>query len=421
MVTDQDVAAPELVACIGLDWGDERHAVHLQAAEGGPVERVELEQKPDVLHAWVAQVRERFHGRPVGIAIEQRKGAVMHALMMYEFFVLYPVNPKALARYREAFRTSGAKDDPADAELLLDLLRKHRDQLRPWLPDTVEARTLQSLCEQRRKLVNHRVALTNRITSLLKQYFPQALDWVGDVASLQGCDFLRKWPDLAAVQRVRPSTLRTFYQQHNCRKATVIDERIRQIASACPLTSDPAIVDPLSLSVQTYATQLRVVIEAVQAFDTRIAHVFAHHPDQALFDSFPGAGPVCAPRLAAAFGTDRSRWQSATDLQSHSGIAPVTERSGKALWVHHRLACPKFVKQTFHEFADQSIRFSQWARAYYDQQRSRGNDHHAALRALAYKWIRILFRCWKDRKPYDEATYMDALRRHGSSLVKNNA
>jgi transposase len=420
MVTDPNVTAPELVAYIGLDWGDERHAVYLQAAEGGPVERMVLEQKPDVLHAWVAQVRERFHGRPVGIAIEQRKGAVIHALMMYDCFVLYPINPKALARYREAFHTSGAKDDPADAALLLDLLRKHRDQLRPWVPDTVEARTLQSLCEQRRKLVNHRVALTNRMTGLLKQYFPQALDWVGDLASRQGCDFLMKWPALAAVQRVRPTTLRTFYQQHNCRTATVIDERIRQITNACPLTSDRAIIDPLSLSVQTYATQLRVVIEAVQAFDTRIAEVFARHPDQALFASFPGAGPVCAPRLAAAFGTDRSRWQSATELQSHSGIAPVTERSGKALWIHHRLACPKFVKQTFHEFADQSIRFSQWARAYYDQQRGRGNDHHAALRSLAYKWIRILFRCWKDGQPYDEATYLDALRRHGSSLVKNN-
>jgi len=410
-----------MVACVGLDWGDTRHAVQLQVVDGGAIESLDLEQKPDVLHAWVAQLRQRFHGRPVGIAVEQRKGAVMHALMAYDFLVLFPVNPKALARYREAFRTSGAKDDPTDAALLLDLLRKHRDQLRAWRPDTVEARTLQALCEQRRKLVNQRVAVTNRMTSLLKQYFPQALDWVGDVASLQSCDFLMKWPALAAVQRARPHTLRTFYQQHNCRKAVVIAERIQQIASACPLTSDPAIVDPLSLSVQTYATQLRVLIEAVQAFDTRIAHVFAHHPDQAIFDSFPGAGPVCAPRLSAAFGTDRSRWESASALQSHSGIAPVTERSGKALWVHHRLACPKFVKQTFHEFADQSIRFSQWARAYYDQQRGRGNDHHAALRALAYKWIRILFRCWKNRKPYDEATYTEALRRHGSSLVTNNA
>jgi transposase IS116/IS110/IS902 family protein len=103
------------------------------------------------------------------------------------------------------------------------------------------------------------------------------------------------------------------------------------------------------------------------------------------------------------------------------GSAPVTERSGKTVWVHHRVACPKFVKQTFHEFADQSIRFSRWARAYYDQQRARGNTHHAALRALAYKWIRILFRCWKEHRPYDEARYIAALRRRGSPLAKNFA
>ena len=108
-------------------------------------------------------------------------------------------------------------------------------------------------------------------------------------------------------------------------------------------------------------------------------------------------------------------------MQSHSGIAPVTERSGDSKWIHHRLACPKFMKQTFHEFADQSIRFSKWARVYYDQMRARGNDHHAALRALAYKWIRILFRCWKDGKPYDEEKYVKALRQRGSALIEKFA
>ena len=341
----------------------------------------------------------------------------MHALMQYEFLVLYPVNPKALARYREAFHPSGAKDDPTDAALLLDLVRTHRAQLRPWRPDTVTARKLQLLCEHRRKLVNLRGGLTNRLTSLLKQYFPQALDWVGALDSRQACDFLRRWPTLAAVQRARPATIRRFYQQHNCRLATVIARRLDQIATAQPLTTDPAIVDTFALAVQSYATQLRPLLEAIAVFDTQIAAVFATHPDQALFASFPGAGPVCAPRLAAAFGTDRTRWAAATELQSHAGIAPVTERSGKACWVHHRLACPKFLKQTFHEYADQSIRFSAWARRYYDQQRSRGNDHHAALRSLAFKWMRILFRCWQDRTPYDEATYVAALRRHGSPLV----
>ena len=65
MRTDQ-----ELAAYIGLDWGDQRHAVQIQAAAGGPVEQLELEQRPHVLHGWVAQLRERFGGRPVGIAIE---------------------------------------------------------------------------------------------------------------------------------------------------------------------------------------------------------------------------------------------------------------------------------------------------------------------------------------------------------------
>ena len=123
---------------IGVDWGDERHSVHLQAEGGGKIEHFELEQKPDVLHDWVAQLRQRAGGRKVAIAIEQRKGAVIHALLMYDFLVLYPINPKALARYRQAFRTSGAKDDPADSELLLELLSKHRDKLRAWIPDTVQ-------------------------------------------------------------------------------------------------------------------------------------------------------------------------------------------------------------------------------------------------------------------------------------------
>ena len=409
-----------IVAYIGLDWADERHSVHLQTPDG-TIEHFELEQKPAVLHEWVAQLQQRFAGGKIAVALEQRKGAVIHALLMYDCFVLYPINPKALARYREVFHTSGAKDDPLDSELLLDLVVRHRDKLRAWVPDTVESRKLQALCEQRRKLVNQRVALTNRLTSLLKQYFPQALEWVGDLASVQACDFLTQWPTLGAVQRARPSTIQKFYRAHNCRKAEVIEARLAAIASARALTTDAAVVEPLSLSVQTYATQLRVLIAAIQTFDDRIAEVFAQHTDHDVFTSFPGAGEVCAPRLAAAFGTDRSRWDSAAELQAHSGIAPVTERSGKSRWVHHRLACPKFVKQTFHEFADQSIRFSRWARAYYDQQRGRGNDHHAALRSLAYKWIRILFRCWKDRKPYDEGQYLEALRRRGSPLVKNFA
>jgi transposase len=405
-------------AYVGLDWGDQRHSVQLQLAGEHHTESFELEQKPEALHEWIARLLERFQGRWIAVAIEQRKGAVIHALMMYACLVLFPINPKALARYREALHTSGAKDDPTDAALLLHFLTKHSDQLRPWLPDSELTRKLQAFCEQRRKLVNRRVALTNRITSLLKQYFPQALDWIGDVASLQACDFLQSWPTLESVQRVGRHKLRAFYRRHNCRKASVISERLDHIARARPLTTDLAIIEPYSLIVEASAEQLHALIRAIQRLDKRIAELFAQHPDHDLFDSLPGAGAVCGPRLLTVFGTDRSRWTSPVQLQSHSGIAPVTQKSGNSCWIHHRIACAKFVKQTFHEFADQSIRYSPWARAYYDLQRARGKNHNAALRALAFKWIRIIFRCWKDRTLYDEATYIQSLRARGSPVAE---
>jgi hypothetical protein len=129
-----------------------------------------------------------------------------------------------------------------------------------------------------------------------------------------------------------------------------------------------------------------------------------------VFESFPGAGPVYIPRLLTAFGEDRSRWGGSVEFLCHSGIAPVTKKSGKSCLVHRRLACSNFVRQTFQEFAAQSIQSSSWARACYDRMRSRGFRHPAAVRSLAYKWIRIMYRCWMDSKPYDEEIYLASLR-----------
>ena len=152
-------------------------------------------------------------------------------------------------------------------------------------------------------------------------------------------------------------------------------------------------------------------------FDREIAQLADTLPDYALFSPVPGAGAVYAPRLLVAFGEQRERYASATAIQNYAGIAPVTERSGNKCWVHWRLQCPTFLRQTFVEWTAQSIPHSYWARAFYEQQRAKGCSHQAALRALAFKWIRILYRCWQDRTPYDEATYLNALKRRDSPLV----
>ena len=154
---------------------------------------------------------------------------------------------------------------------------------------------------------------------------------------------------------------------------------------------------------------LRPLISAIAKFDDEIEIVFQKHPDAELFKSFPGAGEVMEPRLLAAMGSDRNRFETAVEIQQFSGIAPVTKKSGKMHYVHRRYACPRFVRQSFHEWARLSIQHSDWACAYYEYQRAKGKRHHAAIRSLAYKWIRIVFRCWKDQRPYDEEIYLDTL------------
>jgi hypothetical protein len=162
----------EFAAYVGLDWADQKHAVSLESADGLVIEEFELDQKPDAIHAWVAQLRRRFGGQSVAIAIEQAKGALIHALMMYEFIVLYPINPKALAKYREALTVSGSKDDPSDAQLLREFFKKHCEHLRAWIPGDVQTRTIQLLSEHRRNAVEDRVRLMHRIESLLKAREP---------------------------------------------------------------------------------------------------------------------------------------------------------------------------------------------------------------------------------------------------------
>ena len=235
---------------------------------------------------------------------------------------------------------------------------------------------------------------------------------------MQACDFLQRWPTLAQVQQAAPAKLRQFYLAHGCRKADVIEQRLQEIKLAQPLTRDGAVISASVVMVQATTTQLRPLMEAIARMEKQIAELFSQHADHDLFSSFPGAGPVLAPRLLAALGADRGRFAAATEVQQLSGIAPVMERSGKTCWVHRRWACPKFVRQSFHEFAGQSIRWSTWARAFYDQQRQRGNGHHAAVRSLAYRWIRIIFRCWQMRVPYCEETYCRALQRRQSPLAR---
>ena len=407
----------EYAALIGIDWADRKHDICLIDPQTGRREACVLRHSSKSIDEWATALRLRFGGQPIAVCLEQSRGPLIFALMKYDFLTLYPINPSTLAKYRQAFSPSRHKDDHTDAAYLAELLGSHRDHLRAWQPDAEQTRTLRYLVEHRRRLVDDRTRTSNRMTSLLKCYFPQVLEWFPDIRTNLVCDFLRRWPSLESLRRVRRATLSQFFRAHNSLRRETLERRVESIKEAVPLVTDRAVVAASVLMVKALCAQMQTTLSAIAEFDTEIAALCALNQDFALMQSLPGAGANYAARLTVALGTDRERWQSADELARLSGIAPVIERSGKSCRVRWRYFCPKFLRQSFHEYAGESIRHSFWARAYYDAQRAKGKSHQAVVRALAFKWIRIIYRCWQTRTAYDEVKYLEGLRQKGSCLL----
>lgn len=413
-----DLPEPRWAAFVAIDWGDQKHCWKLcLSGDEKTCETGELRHTPEALNEWAVGLQRRFAAGPIAVCLEQSRGALTCALLKYPFLHLFPVHPATSARYRQAFRPSGSKGDPADAGLLLDLLLHHRDQLRRLDPDTAQTRELQTLVEDRRGFVDQRTRLSNSLTAVLKRYFPQALELIDDIDSAMGLDLLERWPSLSALQNAGEDVLRVFFTDHHSRSQARISGRLQAIREAVAVTEDAAELSTGTLKVIHLAAMLKHLNAAIQDYDKRIDTAVSAHPETHLFRTLPGAGAAMLPRIVAAFGTQRYRFDSATDLASYCGIAPVTQQSGRSCVIRFRRSCPKFLRQTFQEYAQHSLARSVWARAYYESQLARNKRHQAIVRALAFKWIRILFRCWKDRVPYDESAYLGALHRRGSSLA----
>jgi transposase len=403
---------------IGLDRSDKKADLCLIDTHTGQRTPAVIDTAPEALREWLLQLRQSQPQARIALCLEQPAVHLVAFLETYDWITLYPINPITLQKYREAFVTSRAKDDAKDADYLADLLLTHHAKLQPWAPEDSPTRAVQQRVVHRRAVVDERTGLSNRLIALLKQYFPQALVLCGeDLWRPLATGFLLKWPSLQAVQKARPATLTQFYHLHGSRSAKLREQRLALVQNAVPVTDETALIESFVLRVQLLCRQLQLVHRTVADYDRQIARAFAAHPDHEIFASLPGAGPVLGPRLLTSLGSQRERFAAATQLQRYTGIAPVTKRSGGSCYIHRRYLCPKFHKQSFHEYAKESILWSRWAAAYYLQQRTKGCPHHTAIRALAYKWQRIIWRCWQDRKPYRKETYEAALKKHGSPLV----
>jgi transposase len=406
----------EFAAFVGIDWADEKHAVCLRAAGSSKLEESTLRRKD--IEEWALGLRERFGGQPIAVCLEQSRGALIYSLMNYDFLVLFPVNPKQVARYREALAPSGHKDDPFDARTICRFVGEHHGNLRRLRPDDPVTQGLKLLNEGRRKWVNNRTAGCNQLQQRLKEVYPLALELASqDIFAPWFLNLLAKFSTQRELCRASPKQLTRFLRPLRGQAEAGPDPRIALIRAAKPLDVSEAILSAGTLAIVHLVNVIADLNKAVNDYDRQIASLMAKHPEGELFTGLPGAGEALAPRLAAAWGTDRERFESAEQVATWSGIAPIMKKSGKTCVVYQRWICPKFLKQTFHEFARCSIRQSAWARACYNMLLKGGHKHNAAVRALAFKWIRVMFRCWKDRIPYSEEVHLRNLRQSNSPIL----
>ena len=402
---------------MGLDWAAATHDVCVQAAGPARRECVVLAHRPAAIDAWGCTLRTRCNGQPVAVCLARKKGPLVSALRHYDVLVLVPVHPLPLATYREAFPPSRAKDDPTEAALQVESRLTHRHKRTPRTPQSPPMRALAQRVEPRRRLVGDTVRRTHRLTRARNNSFPHVLPWFDEQDPAIFCDVLNRWPPLHAAQRARRSTLEGCFRAPHGRSADRIAPRLQASKSAIALPTEAGLLTPQALLVPALVAPLRGTLQASADCDTAIAQRAPWPPDCPLFDALPGAGAVVAPRLLVAFGAHRERDTAAEDRQKYAGSAPVTERSGKQAWVHWRCQCPKFLRPTVVAWAAESIRHACWARVYSQQQRDTGKAHQAAVRARAFQWRRMLFRCGQERPPSNESVSLKARNRRGASLI----
>lgn len=401
---------------VGIDWADEKHAFEL-LSPNGQRHAGSILQDPQAIAEWIAFWQKKCCSVRFHICIETSHGAVVNALREHPQVTIYPVNPNALANYRKAFAHGGGKNDPVDAKLILQYLQHYRDQLRPLSCDLPLTRELDALCKDRRGLVQQRVDLANELSAVLKAYFPAVLRTKPSALYAKFVvRLLQKYPTLELLQKAGRHKLRKHFFGYGTKAR--IEERIEILMTATPLSTDEVLLRASSRRVQAICGQLESLNKSICGYDAEIKRLVASHADYVVVSSLPGAAYKTQARIIAALGDDRSRYGNASALQAATGIAPLTTQSGQMRFVSSRWACSKFLKQTFHEYAALSINQCEWAKAYYQLQISKGKSTQMARRALAFKWERIIYRCWQNREAYDDARYVERLRVTNSPLIK---
>jgi transposase len=398
----------------GLDWAKDHHHFVLVDRDG----RVLLDRQfDDTAEGW-AGLRQEVRARPrTAFTLETSSGPVVERMLEAGWSV-YPVNPAAAASFRTRKAPAGIKADRFDAWCLADALRTDGRGWRRLKPEDPLTQELRLLCRDEISLIEQRTALVNALRAALGEYYPAALEAFDTWTTRGAWAFVERFPTPEDLRRKGRRQWEKFLHTHRMAQPDLYEKRLAIFARAMEFHGTAPVTSAKSRLAVALCLQLRTLQEQLDEYRARIEGLFANHPDANIFTSLPGAGPKLAPRLLSELGDDRERFDSAQSVQCLSGMAPVTWASGQVTIVKQRLACNKTLKTTVHLWANLTRPDCAWAEAYYQKKRADGKSHACATRCLGQRWLKILFKMWRDRTTYDEARHMKNQTEHGSWVIR---
>jgi transposase len=399
---------------VGIDWADDHHDVAITDDSAETLSKFQISHDSfgfTKLHSQLATFQ--LPADQILVALETSRGLLVHELLRSGYLV-YAINPKAVNRYKDRYILSKAKSDPLDALALAHLLRTDRQRFKALRPFPEDYRLLDRLCQDLRKLVDEKSRISNQITSVLKEFYPRALE-LFSLDSHIGIAFLKTFPDPQVLRSCEKETFKSFFKKHHYNKPNKIEE-LWKLVQAPALNPDPVILRAGRFRLLALLDQFVPLRDHLTLYEKEVKAILDKLPEAESISSLPGVGERLAPELTAALGPKESdsgnRFQSAEEIMKLSGCAPVIRQSGKWKTVSFRYACVKSLRRTFRDWAFASLKQSIWARAYYDFYKAMNMSHSTILRNLGKKWARILFSIWSRGIVYDEALYIQRLKDH---------
>ena len=387
----------------GIDWASQSHSVCVLDAAGRVELRLDIAHSQEGIERLIRQLKS-FAG--IAIAIERPSGLLVDALVEAGLRVV-PIHPNVLKASRPRYRGAG-KSDPGDAYMLADILRTDGHRFRALEPQSDEIRALRALVRTRDDLVAERVALANQLRSLLESFWPGAAEIFADIDSPIALAFAARYPTPQSAAHLGEKRLASFLAQHSYCGRRPVGMLLERLRAAPTGRADELEAEAKGELVRSLASILERLVAELAKLTARIEHTVANLANGQIIMSFPRSGRVCAAQILAELGSVRERFPNEAQLAAEAGVAPVTFESGKHRSVVFRFACNHRLRRALTCLADQTRHAHPWAADVYERARSRGCDHPHAIRILARAWVRVLWRAWFTRTPYQPHLHRSA-------------